>query len=276
MKSPYSPRSYWTAVAQSYGNSDTEGLAPVLHPHAPLWFNQMIDAAQSQAVSRALGLAMLQSGARILDVGCGTGRWLRRYEAMGLRTVGVDATLPMLFLARQNCSSAAVTAGEAFRLPFASGTFDAVSDITVVQHIPYESQAQALDEMVRVLRPGGWLILMELIRGRGTHIFPRPPEDWIRQTVLSGASPSAWFGQEFMLIDRAFVRVARALKGRKKELSATPGGLLNPTSANRSTAEKFYWEMRHLIAPISAFMDPITEMIFPGKVATHGVFVFRK
>jgi ubiquinone/menaquinone biosynthesis C-methylase UbiE len=272
MKSPYSPRNYWTEVAQSYGNSDTEGLAPVLHPRAPLWFNQMIDAAQSHAVSRALGLAMLQSGSRILDIGCGTGRWLRRYEAMGLRTVGVDATLPMLFLARQNCVSAALTAGEAFRLPFASCTFDAVSDITVVQHIPYHSQPQALNEMVRVLKPGGRLILMELIRGRGTHIFPRPPEDWIRQTVLSGASPSAWFGQEFMLIDRAFVRVARAFKGRKKERSTSLGGQLSPTS----TTERFYWEMRHLIAPISAFMDPMTEMIFPGKVATHGVFVFRK
>jgi ubiquinone/menaquinone biosynthesis C-methylase UbiE len=276
MKSPYSPRGYWTEVAKSYGNSDTEGLAPVLHPDAPLWFNQIIDAAQSQAVSRALGLAMLQSGARILDVGCGTGRWLRRYEAMGLRTVGVDATFPMLFLARQNCSSAALSAGEAFRLPFASGTFDAVSDITVVQHIPYDYQAQALDEMVRVLKPGGRLILMELIRGRGTHIFPRPPEDWIRLAVLSGASPSAWFGQEFMLIDRAFVRFATALKGRKKELSTSLGDQLNPTSPNRSNTKRFYWELRHLIAPISAFMDPITEMIFPGKVATHGVFVFRK
>ena len=144
----------------------------MLHPGAPLWFNQLIDAAQFRAVLRAFDLATLQSGARILDVGCGTGRWLRRYEVMGFHPTGIDATLPMLSLARKNRTFSSLVAGESFRLPFADCAFDGVSDITVVQHIPYVSQPQALSEMLRVLKPGGRLCWTELIRGKGAHIFP--------------------------------------------------------------------------------------------------------
>lgn len=276
MNSPYSPRNFWTDVAHSYGHSDTEGLAPVLHPGAPLWFNQLIDAAQFRAVLRAFDLATLQSGARILDVGCGTGRWLRRYEVMGFHPTGIDATLPMLSLARKNRTFSSLVAGESFRLPFADCAFDGVSDITVVQHIPYVSQPQALSEMLRVLKPGGRLVLMELIRGKGAHIFPRAPQDWIRQTLSCGASLITWFGQEFMLIDRAFVNLAQTLSGRNCNLTIRRDRRSDSISTNVSIARIVYWKLRHLIAPLSAWTDPMAEIIFPGKVATHGVFVFRK
>jgi ubiquinone/menaquinone biosynthesis C-methylase UbiE len=275
MKTPYSPHDFWAEVARRYGHSDAEGLAPVLHPDAPLWFNQLIDAAQFRAVLRAVNLASVKSGARILDVGCGTGRWLRRYEAWGFYPTGVDATLPMLSLAHTNRPSSSLVAGESYRLPFADGAFDAVSDITVLQHIPYPLQPQAVSEMLRVTKPGGRLILMELIRGQGAHIFPRPPQEWIRQVLSCQADLIAWFGQEFMLIDRVFANVAHALFGQKS-IWTDPKRQPDLPSAPRSTVRNVYWSLRHTVASLSAWTDPMAAIIFPGKVATHGVFVFRK
>lgn len=273
---PYSPHDFWTDVAHRYGTSDKEGLAPVLHPDAPLWFNQLIDASQFRAVVRAFDLAMLRSGARILDVGCGTGRWLRRYEAMGFYPTGIDATFQMLSLAHQNRIHSSIVAGEAMRLPFADCTFDGVSDITVLQHIPYTSQLHALSEMLRVIRPGGRLILLELIRGRGAHIFPRAPQDWIHQTVSCNSTLITWFGQEYMLIDRAFVNLTRSLSGRNWNRTIKRERRSDSNSANLLTARNAYWKLRHMVASLSVWTDPLAAIIFPGKVATHGVFVFRK
>jgi ubiquinone/menaquinone biosynthesis C-methylase UbiE len=274
--SAYSPKKYWTSVADEFRSADAAGLAPVLHFGAPTWFNRLIDKLQYRAVRRALALAEIPRGSRILDVGCGTGRWLRRYQELGFQATGVDATPGMLGLAIERGTTAPLIAGEATCLPFADAEFDCVSDITVVQHIPQSLQPLALHEMVRVLKPGGRLILMELLRGDNAHIFPRTPQDWIQQVASCGAKPIGWFGQEYFLLDRFFVRVARMLtegNGNHASAGVTP---LQASSEHSTIARRIYWNLRHVTAPLSAWMDPVAEKICPAHIATHGVFVFRK
>lgn len=271
----YSPKKYWDELAENYALADTQGLAPVLHPGAPQWFNRMIDELQFRGFRRALELAQLSPGSRVLDVGCGTGRWVRRYGEIGFCATGVDATPGMLRLARQRAGAASLVVGEVYRLPLRDVTFDCVSDITVVQHIPAPFQPQALSEMVRVLKPGGRLVLMELIRGKGTHIFPRTPEDWIQQAAACGAKLIGWFGQEFLLLDRLFVQVAQTIAGTNGSRIGKHS-LPGPVDESTSLARSIYWGFRHMTAPLSAWADPFAEMICPAQFATHGVFVFRK
>jgi ubiquinone/menaquinone biosynthesis C-methylase UbiE len=274
--SAYSPKEYWTGVADKFRSADGAGLAPVLHFGAPTWFNRLIDKLQFRAVRRALALAEIPRGALVLDVGCGTGRWLRRYRELGFQATGVDATPGMLVHAIECGTTAPLIAGEACYLPFANATFDCVSDITVVQHIPRSMQPQALREMMRVLKPGGRLILMELIRGEGAHIFPRSPRDWIQQVALFGAKPIGWFGQEYFLLDRFFVRMARMLTGDSGSHVGAELTPLQASSGHSTIARRIYWNLRHVTAPLSVWMDPVAGKICPGHVATHGVFVFRK
>ncbi len=255
---------------------DAAGLAPVLHFGAPTWFNRLIDKLQSQAVLRALALAEIPRDACVLDVGCGTGRWLRRYRELGFRATGVDATLGMLGRAVECGTAAPLIAGNACSLPFADAQFDCVTDITVVQHIPRALQPLALSEMVRVLKPGGRLILMELIRGEDAHIFPRSPQDWIRQVATCGAKPVGWFGQEYLLLDRLFVKVARAVTRSGGPGPASKGEPLNSKSRHSSSARRIFWAIRHLTAPLSAWTDRVIDKICPARFATHAVFIFQK
>ena len=274
--SGYSPKQYWTAVADNFRSADSAGLAPVLHFDAPVWFNRLIDRLQFRALLRALEIAEIPRGSRVLDVGCGTGRWLRRYESFGFRSTGVDATPGMLQLAKEHGTVAPLIAGDACSLPFADQTFDCVSDITVVQHIPESRQPQALREMVRVLKSGGRLILMELIRGKDAHIFPRSPLDWRQQVASCGAKPVAWFGQEYLLFDRLFVRLAQALTQANASRVGTDATSLKASPRHSTTARRIYWAARHLTAPLAAWTDPAAEKLCPARFATHGVFIFQK
>jgi SAM-dependent methyltransferase len=274
--SGYSPRKYWADVAEDFRSADPEGIAPVLHPGAPAWFNRLIDKQQFLAVRRALALATIPPGARFLDVGCGTGRWVRRYGELGFRATGLDVTPGMLQTARQRGTAGELVAGEAYRLPFADGAFDFVSDITVVQHIPSELQLAAVGEMMRVLKPEGHLLLFELIRGRGPHIFPRSPENWIEQATSQGAALLGWFGQEFLLPDRLFVRLAQSVSGRNGGRLRTGAPAADSQSPAGSAVRSAYWRFRRITASVSAWTDPAAEKICPARFATHGVFVFRK
>lgn len=273
--SPYSPKKYWGELAENYVSADPGGLAPVLHPGAPAWFNRLIDKQQFEAVRRALALARIPSGARSLDVGCGTGRWVRRFGQMGFRATGLDVTPGMLKTARQCGTAGALVAGEAYRLPFADGVFDFVSDITVVQHIPPELQPAAISEMIRVLKPEGHLLLLELIRGRGSHIFPRSPEGWIGQATSRGSTLLGWFGQEFLLPDRLFVRLVQSVTGRNGGVNT--GAPADGSQSHAGSAVRgAYWGLRHVTASLSSWTDPVTEKICPARLATHGMFIFRK
>jgi hypothetical protein len=60
----YSPKDYWSNLAEGFESMDRSGFAPVLHPQAPSWFNQVIDALQFRALRRALAIAEISPGAR--------------------------------------------------------------------------------------------------------------------------------------------------------------------------------------------------------------------
>jgi len=283
MNDMYSPKDYWSSLAHAYDPVDSSGFAPILHPLAPSWFNKLIDDLQFRAVQRALALAAVAPGARFLDVGCGTGRWVRRFGELGFSPVGIDATIGMLHIARTRGTKAPLATGLAQNLPFADDSFDCASDITVVQHIPYELQSKALKEMVRVLKPGGRMILMELICGKDSHIgedahvFPRKPRDWMREVEHCGASLIGWFGQEFLLADRLYVRLAQTLHGRKGNLvEQVQSTSYDSSSRKSSVARRVYWRLRRISVPFSVWSEPAVARMCPASLATHGTFVFRK
>jgi SAM-dependent methyltransferase len=274
--SEYTPKQYWTSLAEHFGSADALGFAPVLHPTAPAWFNQLMDKLQFRAMRRALRVAALHPGARVLDVGCGTGRWIRRFGKMGFRTIGIDATLGMLDLARDRAGGGQLAAGMAQQMPFADASFDCVSDVTVVQHIPAKIQPLALHEMIRVLKPGGCLILFELIRGNDDHIFPRSPQNWIKEAESCGVRLTSWFGQEFLLLDRAFVGIAQATRGNGTGSAQSVALTDSPMARPSSTARRLYWQLRRITMAVSSWAEPLAGKICPPDLATHGVFIFRK
>jgi SAM-dependent methyltransferase len=110
----------------------------------------------------ALEMLSIASGDRVLDVACGPGNFTRdfaRAASEGL-VVGIDASATMLEVAVRDTDSANVAylRGDACALPFADGTFDAVCCFAALYLI--EEPMRALEEIVRVLAPGGRVALL--------------------------------------------------------------------------------------------------------------------
>ena len=102
-----------------------------------------------------LRLAGDVAGARVLDVGCGEGRFCRKLAKRGARCTGIDPTALLLRTAHERGAIAPVRA-VAEALPFTDASFDlAVTYITLVD---IEHYREAIAEMARALRPGGRLL----------------------------------------------------------------------------------------------------------------------
>lgn len=98
-------------------------------------------------------------GRRLLDIGCSWGRWSVAAARKGYRPVGLDPSLGAVLAAKRMCVRLGVAAdfvvGDARFLPFQRGAFDNVFSYSVVQHFSKADARQTLDEVARVLRPGG-------------------------------------------------------------------------------------------------------------------------
>lgn len=99
-------------------------------------------------------LTQVPSG-KILDVACGTGIMFPNYGKHEI--YGVDISSDMLAIARKDFPSAKLFKSEAEKLPFPDNYFSATISSRFICHIPnYE---KVISEMVRVTKPGGFLIL---------------------------------------------------------------------------------------------------------------------
>src|SRR3981081_2242562 len=121
-------------------------------------------AAERAAWDRILDLVVGGRGTLdALDVGCGTGFLSLELARRGHRVTGIDFAPQMLAEARKKAAAQGVAVrfeeGDAEQLPFAEGSFDLVMTRHVLWTLPHPEQA--IDEWIRVLRPGGRLAAVD-------------------------------------------------------------------------------------------------------------------
>jgi demethylmenaquinone methyltransferase/2-methoxy-6-polyprenyl-1,4-benzoquinol methylase len=122
--------------------------------------NDVLSLGQTRLWRKAVATALdVQAGERVLDLGAGTGTSSLPFAAAGATVVPCDFSLGMLREGKKRHPELPLTAGDATRLPFADGVFDAVTISFALRNV-HETDA-ALREMRRVVRPGGRLVICE-------------------------------------------------------------------------------------------------------------------
>jgi demethylmenaquinone methyltransferase / 2-methoxy-6-polyprenyl-1,4-benzoquinol methylase len=116
-----------------------------------------MDRRWRRVVAKAVGAG---PGQLVLDLAAGTGTSARSFTVAGARCVACDFSLGMLSVgARRGAERLSFVAGDALALPFADGTFDAVTISFGLRNVA--DTGQALRELLRVTRSGGRLVICE-------------------------------------------------------------------------------------------------------------------
>jgi ubiquinone/menaquinone biosynthesis C-methylase UbiE len=183
-----------------------------------------------------LALAADVQARHVLEVGCGTGHWLKTLGASGVHACGVDASLGMLRQGRASGDALFVVAGRANALPFGRETFDVVFCANAIHH--FEDWRRFIAAARDLLRPGGALAVigMNPHAGRDRWFlydhFPGTYETDLRRYPSSGSIVDAMIGAGFESVGW---HVAERLCGRRvgREMLAEP--MLDKRSTSQLT-----------------------------------------
>jgi len=253
------------------------------HPH----FDREVERIMQPLKQRTYALMGMGNGSRVLDVGCGpasdTIALADRVGRDGF-VIGIDSDNGMIAEAERRAIAAGV--GERVRhrtvnslqLPFPTGEFDAVRSERTFQFL--ETPEIAMQEIVRVTRPGGMVVVADVDWAAGSIDTPHPRIEVILQDVLARrVLPNGYAGRTlyrlmkqagleevttelhpFYLNSLPMIRMVAQLD--YAEAVAVDSGLLTPEEVEQWRADlERYAEAEMLFAAVSV-------VVAVGKVAT--------
>lgn len=147
-----SSMSYWDNYVNNYF---------LARKHTPEWTHQYIRMFYFQLVNRALSQLNANKNLRVLKVDLWNEGVETSRDILGnfpsVDGVGFDFSNRICRLAKNRLRNAGITQAACQNLPFASGKFDLVLDLSTIDHVPFSSVDKILGEYYRVLKPKGLL-----------------------------------------------------------------------------------------------------------------------
>jgi ubiquinone/menaquinone biosynthesis C-methylase UbiE len=154
---------------------------------AVAFVGHQVHVMRRREVGTLLSWAGDLTGKRLLDVAGGDGYWAGQAARRGATAVCLDLARPKLVFGAKLRDHPGLVEGDALALPFPDGQFDVVMSVCAIEH--FDDGPAALDEMTRVLRPGGDLVMSAdaLTRAdRWPHLLARHRERYHVKYTYSG------------------------------------------------------------------------------------------
>lgn len=252
---------YWDKRAYKFGEK-SEGQPAICSYGMPDFYNQHIDRLQRRLMLNNLDIT---PNMKVLDAGCGVGRWTSEMAKRGASVTGVDISQEMIDIAQKRVDKLNLSDKVNFKhaplhLIGASEEYDLVICVTVIQHIEDQKQwEESVLNLLAAAKKGGKIALLEVaptdkswvkIPSR-THFKPRQRDDFVNFLKENGAHLILDKGMDFLPL-------------KYNALDYNTGNSLT----------KFYFWLRTIIS------EPVEYIVAPTNWGTirswHRLMVFEK
>ena len=245
-----------------------------------LWHARYIAWTQRWAFDRAMQRIGGVAGKRVLDIGCGAGRWSRRLRDLGATVTAVDYSKEAIARARERIPRVDFVVADLVNDDLGSGRYDVVLSATVLALLAPEEQDVAVASVDRAVVRDGWLVAMEDMTDNRRMPGVRTLMSWRRLFESHGFRARMIRGFRYDLPIRApllpmsLLRATGRTPGPLPASVADPGPSRQPSRPPRARERRFE-VLFHPRVLLSYALEPACRATLPDRLATHGLFVLR-
>lgn len=263
----YDPKEYWETRARSSNDNPYQAVCVFQYLDC---LNAAAEKIQKHYLGRLVRATGLATG-RALEFGCGVGRWVDLINENSLQFVGADISEKMLSYARDAHPASEFQLIDGVSLPFPDESFDLIYSVTVIHHNPFDRQDRILAEMKRVLRPGGYMIMLEDISHgaamqAGFNMFVRSPQGWVQAVTKNS---------RLQLIEMQLIRwwvFSRPVANLLAAIYRLARGKALDVDAENGPYGKFVNAVVRFVAVLDLKLQPL----LPRRFCIDAAMLFRK
>ena len=247
-------REFWRrndeAKKEASANGDPAGLSFGLYDDFPGWINRYYATFQRRVIERFLRQVGLSTEDRVLEIGCGAGRWCHELTQKPHQSItGIDISIHRLMknhaIHKGKINFVNALAGQ---LPLEKETMALVYSVTVIHHLPPEVQEDAIRDAYRVLQPGKYFFMLESteVDSSSDHLYARTGSAWADLLRDHGFTILDRRGIEFIDFRRIIrpirrkVRALPRLLTRRKSKATIDDHTQSQPQAGLSLSEKLF------------------------------------
>lgn len=270
---------YYTRVhRESLLRYPQDSLDAVTRNGGNLWVNRFCDYAHRLGMKKAFAYLETQWGSlsrrSVLDLGCGRGRWVKEYASHGAIVTGLDISPEAIDLLAREMPQHRFLCQDLSRFSALEATFDVVNSVTVLQHLPEETQQAVMPRIVRCLKHGGYFVALEsTVDEAAPHVFPRSRSGWTQLVESAGLNLCSSWGSNFEVLFRVLAPLARLFPREPRDAmcSGLDGTFENRHSFRRQLRSGFQTTFALASFPLECALDKL-----PLARPTHQVMIFCK
>jgi len=266
----YDPEKYWNARAQHSGGDLRKAVCVFAASEDE---NKSADRIQRHLMTRTFRILRKHGGIqgkKVLEFGCGGGRWVSFFRKYSCSWAGVDISHDMLNIARSQNKGVELARILGGHIPYPDKSFDIVYSVTVIHHNPHDAQDSIVSEMSRVLRDDGHLILFEDLGSTGGfNMFPRDRLGWIALTERHGMALTWYKGARYWILRDTAAAIKQKLRGQK-----TLSRILAIAGEGIFDSKLEMW--RKFVDRFDLLVDQYLLPFIPSQYHTTGIMVFKK
>jgi ubiquinone/menaquinone biosynthesis C-methylase UbiE len=211
---------------------------------------QVNDDLWAEHIARYAFAARLADGARVLDIGCGTGYGTAELAQRAQSATGIDISADAIAYAREHYPAASFLPASATAIPFPAGSFDLITAFEVIEHL--ENWHELLIEARRLLHPNG------------TFLVSTPNKLYYAESrAKEGPNPFHTHEFEFSefrdALEAVFPKVALLLQNRLESQAFYPHAIFPPVDAKLDTSRGSPAEAHFFLALCSIDCLPETR-----------------
>lgn len=124
-------------------------------------FSDLFDNDKTDEVFIYKFLKLVKKSGKVLDIGCGSGKDLRKIQERGFQTCGIDTSEKMLSIARKKSPNTKFFKMDAIYLDFPNSYFDGALSLYVLDHFPTDMFKKTIKEIYRVLKKSSPFLLIQ-------------------------------------------------------------------------------------------------------------------